>query len=1238
MKKFRTWPLRLMACCLMAAFIQVAFSQDVNISVDANAITKAISPYIYGKNNSTSDNPSKPTTAQEWTRIKDSGARILRENSGNNSTKRNWQKNITSAPDWYNNCYTSDWDYEAAQLQQNHPTVQAMFGFQLIGKAAANTSNNFNDWGYNSSQWWTGVHQNLAGGGTPNTSGGSKALVEGNPELYLEDYTPTKSTEILDHWFGSGGLGLDKTKLQYWSMDNEPEIWSSTHDDIQPTPTFEQYIQNYFEAAKSARAKYPNIKLVGPMAANEWQWYAKWGGSTLGCLEAFIKRIGEEQKATGIRLLDVLSVHFYPGSTNAADVVQYHRVFFDKTYNFPEANGVYQVNGGWDTNIKQEYVLERCREWLVKYIGPDHGVTFGVTEAGIKPTDPNVVASWYASTIGEFMKNGVEVFTPWTWKVGMWEVLHLLSRYNKPLYLPASSDNETYVSAYPSMNAQSDSLVVVLVNRSLSNTHNAIINPSNFTLNNESFKVLTLKGLSGSETFVSHTQNALQSSTVTKTNNTVKLSLAPLSITTVILTGSESTGTPVTGVALSPASASVPVGGTVQLTATVSPSNATNKSVSWSSNNTSVATVNASGLVSGIAAGSATITVTTQDGSKSATCAVTVNSTTVPVSSVTVTPSTASINVGATTQLTATVSPSNASNKNVSWSSNNTSVATVSATGLVSGIAAGSATIVVTTQDGSFKANCAVTVTTGGSLTVYQAEDRTSQYGTVIASSHSGYTGSGYVDYGGNGTWIEWNNVSASSAGTVNLVFRYANGSTGRPCEVRVNGNAIGNLNLATTGGWATWGTETISANLNAGNNTIRVIAGTAGGPNVDKMEFTGGTTTVPVSSVTVSPSTVSVNVGATTQLSASVSPSNATNKTVSWSSNNTSVATVSATGLVSGIAAGSATITVTTQDGSKTATCAVTVNSTTVPVSSVTVTPSTASLNVGATTQLAATVSPSNATNKTVSWSSNNTSVATVSATGLVSGIAAGSATITATTQDGAKTSHCVVTVTSSTVSSVFEAENYTAQYGNTIASSHKGYSGSGYVDYGWSGTWIEWNNVNANASGTVSLIIRYANGSSERPCRVEVNGTSIGTLSMAKTGTWSSWGTESINANLNAGNNTVRIIAGSAGGPNIDKMDISGLRSSELLTANMGPLTVGIYPNPVTGQSIKIHVATDESSDVQLVIYNQLGQKVVAKELGRVDSGNALFEMTNILDAGLYLFEVKTNKEKIWQRVLVP
>jgi uncharacterized protein YjdB len=177
-------------------------------------------------------------------------------------------------------------------------------------------------------------------------------------------------------------------------------------------------------------------------------------------------------------------------------------------------------------------------------------------------------------------------------------------------------------------------------------------------------------------------------------------------------TNCSSTSIAVTGVTVSPATATLSVGATQQLTPTVAPANATNKTVSYSSNNTGVATVNGSGLVTAIASGTAIITVTTQDGAKTATAVITVNTSNVAVTSVSLSPASATLSVGATQQLTPTVLPSNATNKTVSYASNNTGVATVNASGLVTAVSNGTATITVTTADGNKTSTAVITVST----------------------------------------------------------------------------------------------------------------------------------------------------------------------------------------------------------------------------------------------------------------------------------------------------------------------------------------------------------------------------------------------------------------------------------------------------------------------------------------------------------------------------------------------
>lgn len=515
---------------------------QIQVTVDATVDVKPISPYLYGRNNSfSSTDPNWTLPGQDLVRLRDAGVTFFRESGGNNSSKYNWRRKLSSHPDWYNNVYVNNWNQGAQALQKHFPAAQGMWAFQLLGYAAKTNAANFPDWDYNRSQWWEGINQNLAGGGVPNATG-TKAKTEGNISLYLEKWTADSSVAMLDHWFGAGGIGLKKEGIRYWNMDNEPEIWSGTHDDVMPEQISPQeFMRRYIELAKKARAKFPEIKLVGPVTANEWQWY-NWGnkpitenGKTYPWLEYFIKTIAEEQQKSGVRLLDVLDIHFYPSSKKTEDIVQFHRVFFDRNYSFPEANGVKTINGGYDNSLTREYIFGRCNDWLTQYLGAGHGVTLGLTETGLdNSVAPSVTAVWYASTLGEFMKNSVELFTPWTWNTGMWETLHLLSRYNQSHSVRGVSGNETVVSAYPSVNPAGDSLTVVFVNRS--DVAQAVsVRFNHFLPMQEKAAMCRLSQLPADETFVSHTQNALKKSGADVAGNVLNVTLPGMSVTSVQL-------------------------------------------------------------------------------------------------------------------------------------------------------------------------------------------------------------------------------------------------------------------------------------------------------------------------------------------------------------------------------------------------------------------------------------------------------------------------------------------------------------------------------------------------------------------------------------------------------------------------------------------------------------------------------------------------------------------------------
>ncbi|MDA3890131.1 MAG: glycosyl hydrolase family 8 [Salinivirgaceae bacterium] len=168
---------------------------------------------------------------------------------------------------------------------------------------------------------------------------------------------------------------------------------------------------------------------------------------------------------------------------------------------------------------------------------------------------------------------------------------------------------------------------------------------------------------------------------------------------------------PVTGISVTPTTLTVNKDANATIAPTISPANATNKTITWTSSNTAVATVNSSGIVTGKAAGTAIVTAKTVDGNKQATCNITVTNVNIPVTGVELVPASLSIEQGKSNSLTANVIPSNASNKALTFSSNNTSVATVSASGAVSGVSLGTVNITVTTADGSFTDVTVITVT-----------------------------------------------------------------------------------------------------------------------------------------------------------------------------------------------------------------------------------------------------------------------------------------------------------------------------------------------------------------------------------------------------------------------------------------------------------------------------------------------------------------------------------------------
>ncbi len=344
----------------------------------------------------------------------------------------------------------------------------------------------------------------------------------------------------------------------------------------------------------------------------------------------------------------------------------------------------------------------------------------------------------------------------------------------------------------------------------------------------------------------------------------------------------------VTGVTLDRSTLSLTVGGsTTMLVATVSPSNAASSAVTWSSNNSAVAAVNATGVVSPGAAGSATITVTTQDGAKTATCAVTVVANIVAVTGISLDKTALDLVAGGpAVTLVATITPATATNQKVTWQSSAVTVATVSDSGSIAPLAAGTTTIVAKTADGSKAASCVVTVTAAA----------------IAVSGVALDTGTLNLTIG---------SVAPALVATVapaNATDKAISWSSDKPDVATVSAAGV------VTGKAA---------------GTAIITVTTHEGPFIASCSVTVTKPTNAVTGVTLTVKRLDLVVGGFAgKLTAAVAPSNADNPAVTWSSSDEKVAKVSSVGLVTIVGSGAASITVTTTERAFTDTCAITVHS----------------------------------------------------------------------------------------------------------------------------------------------------------------------------------------------------------------------------------------------------------------------------------------------------------------------
>lgn len=394
--------------------------------------------------------------------------------------------------------------------------------------------------------------------------------------------------------------------------------------------------------------------------------------------------------------------------------------------------------------------------------------------------------------------------------------------------------------------------------------------------------------------------------------------------------------------------------------------NALNKTVNWSSSNTSVATVDVyTGKVTLLSAGRVTITCASADDQKIADSIVlTIN---VPVASISLQDNYKKISVGESFTLNYTLLSNypgyEPSNKEVTWESSDSKVATVDNDGKVTGVTGGTATILLRADDGQITATCTVEV--------YQAVSRIDISDTTLDINI------------GEEAVLEAQ-VYPSTASEQKVLW-----SSNKPDIVSVSQEGVVTANKVGD-------PVVITAYIVDKNATIKTTCIV----NV----------VVPVTSLSLSPASKTLNKGETLLLTKNITPSDATNSTVIYASTDTGVATVDSKGNVTAVAGGHCYITARTQNRDMMASVYITVNE---KVKSIKLNKTSKVMKKGSKYTLKATVKNSTATNRSVTWSSSNSKVASVTSKGVVTAKGYGTATITCKSMDGSgKKATCKITV----------------------------------------------------------------------------------------------------------------------------------------------------------------------------------------------------------------------------------
>jgi hypothetical protein len=497
--RLRMWVLVGGALVSAAPFAASVHAQNsaVSLTVDVNASRRAISPLIYGVNHADAATLSDLNCP-------------LNRSGGNNTTRYNWELNADNRG--------ADWYFESLAYASNVPGevgdsfvsaskaagAQPMLTVPMIGWVADLGSNRqrrcsfsiarYGDQSSSDWQWFPDAGNGIATNGIE--------IAGNDPHDANVPVDSHFQASWVQHLVGRWGTAANGG-VRYYIMDNEPGIWHSTHRDVHPTgATMDEVRDKILDYAAKVKSVDPSAQVVGP---EEWGW----GGYVLsgfdlqyGTLHGWginpdrtahggwdflpwlLDQLRQRAAASGQRLLDVFSVHYYPQGgefgNDTSSPMQLRRnrstrALWDPAY----------VDESWIGEVVR--LVPRLRDWVATYYP---GTKTAVTEYNWGAENHINGATAQADILGIFGREGLDMATRWTTPAASTPTYKAMKMYRNYDGLKSTFGDQSVglsgcdpdvLSSFAALRSSDGALTIMIISKALSGSTPVTVNLANFS-------------------------------------------------------------------------------------------------------------------------------------------------------------------------------------------------------------------------------------------------------------------------------------------------------------------------------------------------------------------------------------------------------------------------------------------------------------------------------------------------------------------------------------------------------------------------------------------------------------------------------------------------------------------------------------------------------------------------------------------------------------------------------------